>query len=153
MNAVAEIPPWIAAKASETLNRLEPAIAALPRCEFTVVHRFTPGLYIREIFMRKGSIVASKIHKTEHPFVISKGDVSVWSDETGVERLAAPYTGITKPGTRRALMMHEDTIWTTFHPTKETDLEKLEAELIEPHAVALDANVRRELVAASEGGL
>lgn len=84
--------------------------------EMPLTHRFTPGLYVREIFMPAGTIVVSRIHKTQHPFVISKGDCEVWSPGTGWQRLRAPHTGITLPGTQRLLLIHEDTIWTTFHP-------------------------------------
>lgn len=83
--------------------------------DFPVVHRFTPGLYAREIFMPAGSLLTSKIHNTEHPFVISSGKVSVWTREHGVITLSAPHTGITLPGTRRVLFVHEDTTWVTFH--------------------------------------
>jgi hypothetical protein len=38
----------------------------------------------------------------------------------------APYQGITKPGTKRILYNHTDVIWTTFHVSEETDVEKLE---------------------------
>lgn len=92
-------------------------------------HRFTPGLYTREIFMPAGTVVVSRVHKTEHPFVISMGRVQVWSAEHGTQELAAPYCGITRPGTRRVLVIYEDCIWTTFHPTRETDLDKLLGEL------------------------
>jgi len=94
--------------------------AALAAREYHVnmplVHRFAPGLYIREIFMPKGTIVVSRIHKTTHPFVVSKGECEVWCPERGWQRIKAPYTGITTPGTQRLLLIHEDTIWTTFHP-------------------------------------
>lgn len=98
-------------------------------------HRFTPGMYIRELFMPAGSLIMSKIHKTEHPYVVSKGKVSVWIEGAGVEVITAPHTGITMPGTRRCLFVHEDTLWTTFHVTNETDLEKIEDQLIEKHEV------------------
>lgn len=97
-----------------------------------LTHRFTPGLYVREIFIPAGTLLTSKIHKTEHPFVISQGVISVWSEDRGVEHLYAPHTGITKPGTRRVLYAHTDTVWTTFHPSEETDVGTLEAQLIEP---------------------
>lgn len=96
-------------------------------------HLFTPGLYTREIFLPAGSIAVTKIHKTEHPFVISLGSVTVWTKEDGVVTLRAPHTGVTKPGTHRAILVHEDTIWSTFHPTPETDLEKIEDAIIEKH--------------------
>jgi len=98
-----------------------------------VVHRFTPGLYIRECHMLAGHMVISKIHKTEHPFVISQGRCSVYSENGGVEHLSAPHTGITQPGTRRVIAVHEDTIWTTFHPTEKTDPVEIERDIIEPH--------------------
>jgi len=101
--------------------------------EFLVVHRFTPGLYAREIFMPAGSIITSKIHRTEHPYVISQGRVSVFIEGKGWEQLSAPHTGITKPGTRRLLLIHEDTVWITFHPTELETVEEIEAEIIEPH--------------------
>lgn len=96
-------------------------------------HRFTPGLYIREIFMPAGALVTSKIHRTEHPYTISQGRVSVLTERDGWVELRAPYTGITLPGTRRVLYIHEDTVWTTYHPTNETDLGVIENILIEPH--------------------
>jgi hypothetical protein len=82
-----------------------------------LIHYFTPGLYAREIYMEKGTLIVSKIHRTRHPFVLSKGSVYVKINEGQWELLEAPYTGITQPGTRRVLYIEEDCIWTTFHPT------------------------------------
>lgn len=115
------------------VDRFEQAIvgSGLPLADFPLVHRFTPGMYIREIFMPAGSVLTSKIHKTEHPYVISKGVVTVWTAEQGAITLSAPHTGITKPGTRRVLFVHEDTIWTTFHVGDETTVEEIEDRIIE----------------------
>lgn len=108
----------------------------MPPADLPLVHRFTPGLYVREIFMPKGALVISKVHKTEHPFVISKGHAAVWTPGEGVQQLKAPYCGITKPGTCRVLFIHEDCVWTTFHPTGETNVEVLENTLVDiPDAV------------------
>ncbi len=92
-------------------------------------HTFTDGLYVREITMPKGMILTSKIHKTNHPYFVLKGDVSVLT-EKGVIRIKAPYSGITKAGTKRVLYIHEETVWTTVHVTKETDLKKIEEQII-----------------------
>jgi hypothetical protein len=80
-----------------------------------LVHKFTDGMYIREIFMPAGSLWTSKIHKTEHPYVVSYGKVAVSIDADEWYEITAPYTGITTPGTRRVLFILEDCIWTTFH--------------------------------------
>lgn len=102
--------------------------------DFPVIHRFTPGMYVREIFMPAGSIIVSRTHKTEHPFVVSQGRLAVFIEGVGWKEFEAPYTGITKVGTRRLLVVFEDTIWTTFHPTDLTDLLEIDAALLEPHA-------------------
>jgi len=90
-----------------------------------VTHHFAPGMYGREFHMSKGHIVVGKIHKHSHLSTIIKGDVSVLT-ERGVERLKAPYVFVSHPGAKRVVYAHEDTIWVTFHPTEETDLEKIE---------------------------
>jgi hypothetical protein len=119
--------------------------SGFPLFEFPVVHRFTPGLYIREIFMPAGSLLTSKIHRTEHPFVISQGVVSVWTKEEGTVTLRAPHTGITKPRTRRVLFVHEDTIWTTFHTGDETSAEEFESRIIEPRQQRMQ-NIHKEKI-------
>jgi len=94
-----------------------------------LTHKFVDGAYIREIFMPKGTLLTSKIHKICHPYFVMKGDCSVLTDE-GVVRIKAPYNGITQPNTKRILYMHEDTIWITVHVTKHKDLEQIEDEVI-----------------------
>ncbi|MFZ2937654.1 MAG: hypothetical protein WA066_02995 [Candidatus Omnitrophota bacterium] len=96
---------------------------------FPLKHIFVDGAYVREITMPKGALVVSKIHKKTHPYFILKGEVSVLTED-GVVRLKAPYSGITLAGTKRVLYIHEETIWTTIHVTGETDLEKIEKEII-----------------------
>jgi hypothetical protein len=118
---------------NSTLDEMELAMASMEAADCPVVHRFTPGLYVREITMPAGSIVASMVHKTEHPFVISKGSVQVVSETEGAVTYSAPYCGITKPGTRRVLHVLTETVWTTFHPTTETDIEKIAEEILIPH--------------------
>ncbi len=122
------------AKQCERINWLERELAErFEPVDMPVTHRFTPGLYAREIFMPAGTLLTSKIHKTEHPFVVLSGKVSVWTGDGDEELIEGPHVGITKPGTRRVLYTHEDTRWITFHPSEETDLVKLEQQLIEPH--------------------
>ena len=110
-------------------------------------HKFTDGMYIREIFMPAGSLITSKIHKTEHPYIVSYGKVAVSIDGDEWNEITAPYTGITIPGTRRVLYIIEDCIWTTFHriddmkseynnlndEEKEKIVEKIEENILEPH--------------------
>lgn len=96
---------------------------------FPLKHAFATGLYIREITMPKGSLLTSKIHKVTHPYFVLKGDVLVITEQ-GKTRIKAPYSGITLAGTKRALYNYEETVWVTVHKTDETDLAKIEKEII-----------------------
>lgn len=102
-----------------------------------VEHHFTPGLYVREFRAPAGALVTSRIHKTEHPFVLLQGRATVYTEQ-GPQELAAPHRGVTKPGTRRVILFHEDSVWLTFHATPKTDLDAIEADLIEPHREHLE---------------
>ncbi len=52
------------------------------------------------------------------------------TEQGGVELLTAPCTMVSPAGTKRVLLTHEDTVWTTIHATDETDIQKLEDEII-----------------------
>lgn len=100
------------------IDKIEYAISKLPRMYGDLKQRGTPGLYCRTLLMPAGMLCTSKIHKTHHQFVISKGVVTVYNaldDETIL--FQAGDHGITKIGTRRVLYCHEETQWTTYHPT------------------------------------
>jgi len=116
---------------NELLDDLEVAMAKLPQVECEVVHRFTEGMYIRECHIPAGTMLTSMTHKTQHPFVISQGEIMVTSDNEGSMIYEAPYTGITEPNTRRALKALTDVIWTTFHITDETDVAEIGKAILE----------------------
>ena len=90
-------------------------------------HSFADGLYIREIFMPKGIIAVSELHKKSYPYFVLEGDLSVIVPG-GLVRIKAPYFGITEAGTKRVLYIHEDTHWINVHATDETDVEKMREE-------------------------
>ena len=104
---------------------------------FPLKHTFADGCYIREIFMPKDYVVVSKIHKVTHPYFILKGSVSVLTED-GIVKITAPYSGITKAGTKRILYTHEDTVWTTIHVTKSQDLKQIEKEIIAKNFKEID---------------
>jgi len=105
----------------EKMDLFEAELAKCPQVNCPLVHRFSDGMYIREIHMPAGIIVTSRTHKTQHPFVISKGVVEVIKEDGSREVLQAPYTGITEIGSRRVVLVHADTIWSTFHITEKID--------------------------------
>ena len=92
-------------------------------------HSFVDGAYVREIFLPKNMLFITKIHKKTHPYFVMKGCVSVLVEDEEV-LIRAPFSGITKAGTKRIIYTHEDTIWITVHVTDETDISKIEEEVI-----------------------
>lgn len=113
----------------EKVSRLAAVMAQMPQADVPVTHRYLDGIYVREVFMKKGLIVVGKIHKQEHIAIISSGEATVLTED-GLKRIKAPYTFKSPPGVRRALYIHEDMTWTTVHRTDETDIDAIETQLI-----------------------
>jgi hypothetical protein len=95
-----------------------------------IIHRFAPGLYIRQCVIPANYGLITKIHKTKHFFVIVQGSGRV-KDADFEYSYAAPFAGITEPGTQRIIKTNEETHWLTFHPTNLTDPLEIEREIIE----------------------
>ena len=55
----------------------------------------------------------------------------------GMKKLQAGDVVECKPGTKRVTLATQDSIGITVHKTDETDLDKIEAELVEPDETAL----------------
>lgn len=105
--------------------------------DFPVEHIFAPGLYARQMTIPKGGVIIGKIHRHAHINTVSKGRVWVVT-EFGKDEIIAPVTFVSQPGTKRVVVAQEETIWTTYHPTEETDLEKIENSVIAPTYEALE---------------
>ena len=119
----------------EKIVELEEAIAEIGMSN-SELHKANPvkstfagGCYIREIFNPANHLIVTKIHKKEHPFFLMKGSMSILTEE-GIEHLEAPYQGITKPGTKRAIYTHEECVFITVHATENTSVESVEEEVI-----------------------
>lgn len=134
--------------ARERIQALEEAMQILPpegsggaveQATFINAHNFCPGVYARTIFMHAGAVLTSRIHKTQHFFLVSKGRCTVVDSHGNELHIEAPYMGVTMPGTKRALRIYEDTIWTTFHATDLTDVEAIEREILAESWEEIDA--------------
>jgi hypothetical protein len=71
-------------------------------------------------------MLTGKIHRHSHPNFLMSGEVIVVTENGGKEHLKAPLSMISEPGTKRAVVALEDTVWITVHVTNETDLDKIE---------------------------
>ena len=96
-----------------------------------ILHHFAPGVYMRQMDAKAGTLIVSKMHRTEHINVLLSGSLTV-ATENGIEYLKAPAVIKSMPGTKRIGYFHEDTSWMTVHPTDSTDLEEIEKQVIVP---------------------
>lgn len=113
---------------------LEETMAKIPGATFgdspemPLKHSFSDGMYVREIFLPKGHILTGKIHKHSHPNFLMSGEVIVVTENGGREHLKGPLAMISEPGTKRAIVALEDTVWITVHLNLDNgkNLEKIE---------------------------
>ena len=114
----------------DKVKELQAAMLKMPQVELPTFHFFADGMYARVVKRPAGTLIVGKVHKKEHFYIVSKGKVRVASD-TGSTVYEAGDVIISKPGTKRAVLALEDSICMTVHRCEETDLEKIEEELVE----------------------
>ncbi len=117
---------------NEDIERLEKRMLQSPDFEHAdcpLTHQFSPGLYIREVLMKKGIFVIGHTHLTEHFNIVLTGRALVMINGN-IQRIQAPCIFKSGAGVRKVLFIEEDMRWATTHVTELTDLAELENALI-----------------------
>lgn len=123
---------------AERIEHLEHAMRAAGTVELEVKHHFSKGVYARELHIPAGIVLTGEVHKFTNLNILSQGEISVLVDDQ-IERVSAPFTIVSPPGTKRVAYAHTDCIWTTIHGTDETDVEKIRSEfVVKSHQEYLD---------------
>lgn len=115
-----------------------------------MIHDFSPGLYLRRILMPKDWFIIGKTHKTRHMNIILLGSAQVMI-EGELKLIQAGDVFESGPGVKKVLYILEDMIWMTTHVTEETDIEKLEVEMVltdEEEKVLLEQEIKQLTEAA-----
>lgn len=117
----------------EAVVALQNALATLPQLDLPPKHYFAPGMYGRELAIPADSVVVGKIHRHQHITILLSGTATINTDK-GMETITGPHTWISQENAKRALYTHTDCVFFTCHTneTNETDLDVLEAGIIEP---------------------
>ncbi|MEE9304392.1 MAG: SET domain-containing protein-lysine N-methyltransferase [Thiotrichaceae bacterium] len=102
----------------EAISALEAVMLTHPQVDVPVIHRYSGGIYCREITLAKDTILTGRIYADDHFDVMISGDVTV-SGEEGKKRLQGFNVFPGKRGKKRAGYVHEETRWLTFHLCKE----------------------------------
>lgn len=137
----------------EQILAFQNACAPLDQVDCPLKHSFAPGMYSREICLPAGTFIVGKIHKHAHLNIVTKGRVTVVTEfgKREIHVTDGPITFTSDAGTKRALYVHEDTIWITIHAVQSADLAEIERDIIAPDYAELDAflaRVRVELESA-----
>ena len=145
----ASYPNGLPAPGRDGILALEAAMAALP-AEMQIdptlglTHYFAPGLYARRLDRKAGTTIVGKIHKHDNLAMVLYGEMTI-VDEDGSRRVIGPHVFVSKAGTKRATYAHTDAAFIVFHPTSETDVDKIEEEVIASSFEAFDEFRRDKL--------
>lgn len=125
-------------------------LAELPQAEHETAHHFLPGIYVREMIMPAGSLVVGKCHTTHHGCYLLKGEMTVFAAGERHD-LVAPQIFEAKPG-RKVILTRSDVVFQNLHVTQETDLDAIEAAVIDGDAPWSDDELAglREAMCACE---
>lgn len=135
--------------AREKVLRLEGSMQSVEQAECPVRHYFAPGMYAREITIPKGVVLVGAIHKTNNLVVLSKGRIRMATAD-GTQDIAAPHTMTCMAGAKNAALALEDSVWTNFFPTDETDVDRLVEILTESKACELLGGDRNPQLLANQ---
>ena len=108
---------------------VEQRMLDMPQVPCSVIHRFGPGIYMREVSLPAGSLIMGHHQNFEHINVFLKGHITFFKDNGERVEMKAPMTFVGQPG-RKMAYIHEDTLWMNVYKTDETDIEKLECYLL-----------------------
>jgi len=126
LNDLANIAP-----SREQIEQLQAEMVKMPQAELQTEHYFSEsGMYCRKVFRPAGTLIVGKVHKHHHLFLCAMGEIIAWT-ENGMKRLQAGDVVESKPGTKRVTLAVTDAIGMTVHRTDKTDLDEIEAELVE----------------------
>lgn len=117
---------------TERLMDLQTAMMEMPQAPgMPTSHFFTGGMYCRRIEIPKGTVVMSKVHKTEHFFIGCVGELQVAGQ--GETYIIRPGDIVPSSiGTKRVVLALTDVVVLTVHKTNKTTADgELEAEMIE----------------------
>lgn len=95
------------------------------KLEMDVKHSFCDGMYIRELLIPKGAILAGKIHRLDCINFVKSGDITVLT-EFGLRRVGAGFMGSSPAGIQKIGHAHEDTVFVNVFRTDETDITVIE---------------------------
>lgn len=117
----------------------------MPQVDCPLVHHFGPGIYLREVTIPEGTLVVGHSHRFPHMCILMAGTLRVLDSEGDVRDFTAPAI-FTAPVGRKVLYAVEgDCVFQNVFATDETDVDRLEARLVDKSPAFLAAEEARML--------
>lgn len=118
------------------LDATAEAMLPLEQAKIKTRHIFGPGVYAREMSAPADTIIIGYVHKEDCINTCSAGTALVRMDDD-VFYVTAPSTFVSKAGSRKAVLVIRDLVWTNYHAADTTDLAKLEERLYHKPTILL----------------
>ncbi len=101
----------------------------LPQIEPDIKNSFSPGVYARTIYLKAGTWLIGKTHKTEHFNIAHTGSANVMIDGQ-IKLVCGGDFFKSEPGSKKVFEVITDMKWTTIHPTEKTDISEIEKDTV-----------------------
>lgn len=133
-DAVEALGMFSSLRSEAAVQVLEEGFLKHPQVECPVIHRFGPGLYIREVTIPADTFSVGHRQTTAHINIMLEGRVTMVNEDGSHTELRAPQTFVAPPG-RKVGYIHEKMVWLNVYATTETDVEILEATYLDKSPV------------------
>tara|TARA_R100000995_G_scaffold48719_1_gene23378 strand:- start:2763 stop:3236 length:474 start_codon:yes stop_codon:yes gene_type:complete len=94
-------------------------------------HTFVDQIYVRQMEMKKDSLVVGAIHNHLHVWFLLTGNLTIATSKK-VEEYIAPCYVVAQPGSKRVIYANEDSIFVNIHknPSNTKDMKELEKDIV-----------------------
>lgn len=117
------------AERNKQIEVLEGILLKAPQQVLSFKHYFAEGLYVREMVAPPDTFIIGAEHKTECINILLSGSCRVMVDGV-TEFIIAPKVFKSSPGIRKVAYTEHGMRWLNVFATTETDLAKLEEQLV-----------------------
>lgn len=111
-------------KLRNKIDDLQDFLITMPQVDTPVRNTFSGGVYARELFIPKGTMLIGKVHLTEHLNICLQGDLTFLTVD-GPKRIKAPAMFSAPAGTKKLAYANEDSVWVNVHPAITDDPDQI----------------------------
>ena len=121
----------------ESKTQLAKALLQGEQAPCPVIHRFGGGLYIREAYYPKNTLVVGQEHVTSHMNVLLSGSIAIVDGDGNPQTLTAPHMFVAPAGSKVGYTL-ENTVWQNIYVTNSTDVAYLESILFKSPDILIE---------------